>query len=119
MTAASRSQVLARLNGLPPNLTAKALLPPHWVDPSNLNVLTLAAWGLEQGLTVETPDRDPPQEAIAEQVFHLQQADPDVVMALLDGPEVQALPADALNGLTPTQGATTVLEAIRDLLAAS
>lgn len=102
----NRWQRIALLNGQPPNVSAGKLLPPDWINPENLHVLSLALWGTQQGIY---PQLD-------FQVTLLSQGDPDRAMVWVtecpDGGEILA--PEGLNNLDAEQAAEQVLENISD-----
>lgn len=106
MTAQSRSQAIAHLNSLPINRRAEQLLPPTWVNPGCLHVLTLAQWGTSEGIY---PELEGVVAAVVDR-------EPHEAMALVtgDGEGGEVLHPTALDNLEPEPAASLILEAISD-----
>jgi hypothetical protein len=93
---------VARLNEEEPNnLVAGELLPLEWKHPEYLHLLSLANWGLEEGIKVGVGGLAVSQKAVE-----------DTVLAMADWDPQNAL--NFIQGTPPAQGVDHVADAVRE-----
>jgi hypothetical protein len=107
--------MIARLNETDPNNRAAGrLLPPDWREPGTLNVLALAQWGLEQGISVETPAATSvADDAVAARLTQMRAMDPVAGLRDVETDERGTTVLELDGVRSAKEAATMVLESIR------
>jgi hypothetical protein len=116
---------VALANQLPLNKVAIAFLPDDWGTSTEVAVLTLMRWGLDNGITWEPlAPHHPDSDQLMARINRMENWEPRRTMAFLTNPEngedEETLNAAMLaEATTPQQAAAILLEHLYDAMVAT